>query len=278
MVFNSEFYFDEETQQGRNIDAYAIPMRLDSEFEEIEEKILPFSLQLDLVIECKKSESHAWVFYTRTKLSERSGSTVRGQVTTTLPELEQLSPDSSKWFLEQECLKLHYNGFYRAAVEYDELKKKQTNEKAGSHRNEIFEAINQLVKSVNYLNRRVASNLSDLPVKHKRELIMVLFPIIVFDGDMFEVFFKGNKPTLWRKNHIFLSTRRYCPYCKDSKPFTIDVVHRSYFEEFLDSIKQDYLKTGKAISLNHKELMNKIEIERKLLAKLKSESVEVNPK
>jgi len=265
IVFNSQYYFDEELQQGRDIDLYAVPLDSDPLIEKISKKILPLVLRLELAIECKKSESYAWVFYTRPRIPENI-IYMEGQLTTTFPEIKGFSGDSSKWLLEQECLKLHYDRFDRIAVAYDELKKGKANEKVGAHRNEIFEATNQLIKFVNYLNHHTEKNLSELPKdRPKRELMMILFPIIVCDGDMFEVFFKGGEPTLWKTKHVLLSTNRHCPYCKESKSFTIDVVHRSYFEEFIDSIKTPSIKMNKVILEKHKELLSKIKNDRLLL-------------
>jgi hypothetical protein len=262
VVFNSEYYFDEEIQQGRDIDVYAVPLETDP----LDEKISPFVLRLELAIECKKSEPYAWVFYTRPRLPVNF-IYMEGQLTTTFPKRKRFSGDSSQWLLENECLKLHYDRFDRIAVAYDELKKDKANEKAGSHRNEIFEATNQLIKFVNYLNHRTEKNLSELPENRpKMEIIMILFPIIVFDGDMYEVFFKGGEPMLWKTKHILLSTHRHCPYCKESKSFTIDVVHRSYFEEFTDLLKTQFTNMNKIILEKHAELLSKIDKDRLLLS------------
>lgn len=261
VVFNSEYYFDEEIQQGRDIDVYALPLDPDP----LNDEILPFRLRLELAIECKKSEPYAWVFYTRPRIPMNS-IYMTGQLTTSFPKLGEFSGDSSGWLLESKCLKLHYDGFERIAVAYDELKKGKANEKAGSHRNEIFEATNQLTKFVNYLNHRTEKRISESPEERpKREMIMILFPIVVFDGDMFEVFFKGGEPMLWKTKHILLSTHRHCPYCKDSKSFTIDVVHRSYFEEFTDLLRIHFIKMNKIIFEKHDELLSKIDNDRQLL-------------
>jgi hypothetical protein len=261
VVFNSEYYFDEEAQQGRELDVYALPLDPDP----LNDAILPFRLRLELAIECKKSEAYAWVFYTRPRLP-MSSIYIRGQLTTTFPKRKKWSKDSSGWFLETECLKLHYDRFDRIAVAYDELKKGKANEKAGAHRNEIFEATNQLTKFVNYLKHRTEKNLSELPNDSpKHEIIMVLFPIIVFDGDLFEVFFKGGEPMLWKTKHILLSAHRYCPYCKESKSFTIDIVNRSYFGEFIDLLRTYFVKMNAIFLEKHDDLLSRISNDKQIL-------------
>jgi hypothetical protein len=269
VVFNSQYYFDAEEGKGRDIDVYALPLDPDP----VNDKILPFSLRLELTIECKKSEPYAWVFYTRPRMSMNS-IYMEGQLTTTFPKLKEFSGDSSEWLLKAECLKLHYDRFDRIAIAYDELKKGKADEKVGSHKNEIFEATNQLTKFVSYLNHSTEKRLSDLH-DFKREMIMILFPIIVFDGDMFEVFFKGGEPTLWKTKHLLLSTHRYCSYCKEFKSFTIDVVHRSYFEEFTELLRTHLIKMNEVILEKHDELLNKISNDRKTLEAIQSETVQV---
>ena len=260
VVFNTQYYFDEEAQKGRAIDIYALPLDPDP----YNDKILPFRLRTELMIECKKSESYAWVFYTRPRLPMTSIYT-RGQLTTWLPKRKQFSADSSEWFFESQCLKLHYDSFNRIAVAYDELKKAKSSTKKDSHRREIFEAINQLVKFVNYLNHKTETRISELPEgSPHRELIMILFPVIVFDGDMFEVVFNHKEPKLKKTNHILLSTHRHCPYCKESKSFTIDIVHRSYFEEFTDLLKTHFVKLNTIFLEKRDELLNRISIDRKI--------------
>jgi hypothetical protein len=261
VVFNSEYYFDEEAQKGRDLDIYALPLEPDP----LNDAILPFRLRFELAIECKKSDAYAWVFYTRPRLP-MSSVYVGGQLTTTFPKRKKWSEDSADWFFDRECLKLHYDRFDRIAIAYDELKKDKANEKAGSHRNEIFEATNQLVKFVNYLNHRTGKLVSELPAETPyREVIMILFPVIVFDGDMFEVFFKGNEPMLWKTKHILLSTHRYCPYCKESKSFTIDIVHRSYIEEFTDLLITYFVKMNEIFLEKRDDLKSRISNDRAIV-------------
>lgn len=104
VVFNTQYYFDEEIQQGRDIDIYALPLRPDP----VDDRLHPFSLSLFSAIECKKSETHAWVFYTRPRLP-MSSINMKGQYETTVPELKEFSPDSFEWNFEQSVLTPHYD-------------------------------------------------------------------------------------------------------------------------------------------------------------------------
>lgn len=140
VVMNTQYYYDIETSKGRDIDIYAFYLK-----SLLSEKVESFSLRTELAIECKKSESHVWVFYTRPRFP-MSRMYISGQYRTSVPKLEEHSSESFQELLEGECLDFLYTKFERHAIAYDEIKKK----KGSSSRREIFEAINQLVKFTCY--------------------------------------------------------------------------------------------------------------------------------
>ena len=263
VVFNTQYYFDEEAKQGRDIDIYALPLEPDS----YDDKLLPFILRTDLAIECKKSETHAWVFYTRPRIP-MSSIYMEGQYRTTIPKLGEFLAESFEWFLQQECLVLHYDKFERIAIAYEEIKKKKMDKetgkeiKNGSARKEIFEAINQLVKFTCYEIHKTYARVMELSKTSDREYILIFFPIIIFDGDLFEVFLVSGEPTLRRKTHILLNTHYRCPYCGEVESFTIDIVHRSYFTEFLQTMKMHFYKTRETMSKNRDKLLKKAKEDR----------------
>ena len=257
VVFNTQYYFDEEIKQGRDIDIYAMPL----ECHPLEEKLAPFNIRTELAIECKKSETHAWIFYTRPRIP-MSSIYMSGQYRTSVPEPEEFSTESFQWLLKRKFLDLLYDKFERIAIAYDEIKKKKIKketqkrkEKSGSSRREIFEAINQLVKftcyEIHQIFRRISKTSSD------REYIVIFFPIIVFDGDMFEVNFDSGEPRLKRKNHILLATHYRCPYCQEVESFTVDIVHRSYFSEFMKILKTYFYGIREIMLQNYDELVDK---------------------
>lgn len=254
VIFNTQYYYDEEAHQGRDIDIYALPLEPDP----YDDKLLPFRLRTDVAIECKKSETHAWVFYTRPRIP-MSSIYMGGQLRTTIPTLKEFSIESFNWFLEQKCLIFHYDGFERIAIAYEEIKKKKMSAETGkgSSRREIFEAINQLVKFTCYENHQTSNRIAEMSEISSREFITIFFPIVVFDGDMFEVFFEYGEPKLEKRNHILLATHYRCPYCREAESFTIDIVHHSYFSEFLRSMKTHFYKTRKTMVKNYDELLKK---------------------
>lgn len=259
-VSNTQYYFDEHEKQGRDIDIYAIPIysELDKKLVDFEKKLTPFRVSTHLAIECKKSETHAWVFYTRPNI-KLSGYHVSGQFKTSIPKLKAFSANSFEWLL-QTCLTFHYHEFERVAVAYDEIKKQKFEKKITSGKNksrrEIFEAINQLVKFTCYETHQIFNRISNSPKSTAYDDIVVFFfPIVVFDGDMFEVTFDSGEPKIERKNHMILETKYRCPTCKEVETFMLDVVHASYFSKFMKILRTDCTELKENMLKKHDELI-----------------------
>jgi hypothetical protein len=204
---------------------------------------------------------------------------MRGQFRTTVPKPETFSTESFDWFLQQKNLNLHYDKFAQIAIAYEEIKKKKTDtedgraRKNGSSRKEIFEAINQLVKFTSYEIHQTYERIKKLPETHNREIITLLFPIIVFDGDMFEVFLDFGEPRLERRKHVLLGTHYRCPYCLDVESFTVDIVHRSHFNDFIRQWKMHLNTTRENMLRNHSELLKKANEDRAKSTEEKSHAV-----
>jgi hypothetical protein len=252
VVFSTQYYFDEETKQGRDIDIYAVPVK----YHPKEEELAPFNVRTELAIECKKSETHAWFFYTRPRIP-MSSIYIRGQYRTTVPQPEMYSAQSFHSLFEHKLLKLHYDNFERVAIAYDEIKKRK-NESEKKGRKEIFEAVNQLVKFTCYEIHQTFNRIEKFRKgKTHSEHIIFFFPTIVFDGDLFEVNFDSGEPRLERRNHILLTTNYRCPYCQEVKSFSVDIVNPSHFEDFLKIVGKSFWGIREAILKNHTELVKK---------------------
>ena len=253
-LFNNAYYFDTETRQHRNIDIHASP--IDRKEKYYEKRLAPFILRTEIAIECKKSDTHAWVFFTRPcEIGSEytlAGGAIHGEFKSSVPVTEPYT-DSFEWWL-LEIPNLHYSKFERIAISYDEIKKK----KDGSQRREIFEAVQQLVKFTSYEIHESLLRRSKLPdLNPEEELIFYLFPVLVFDGDIFEVTFDSGEPKLEKRSHILLDTSYRCPYCEEVESFTVDIVHRAYFKEFMKILEADFQGLRKAIIKHHDELLKR---------------------
>lgn len=148
IVFNTEYYFDAEKKQDRDIDIYAIPYVNTEVFTDdvLAKKMSPFFLRTEIAVECKKSETHAWIFFTRPLLHPTNLHT-SGQY---LDEYSQTGVASSVDSLFFDKTVLHYDAFDEAAIAYDEIKLKKDNSRS---RRVIFEGINHLIKFIQYEKR-----------------------------------------------------------------------------------------------------------------------------
>jgi hypothetical protein len=260
VVFNTQYYFDEETKEGRSIDIYAIPYGLSFSEKELQ----PFIVRTELAIECKKSETHAWIFYTRPKIS-MSSIYMDGQYRTTIPEEEfGFSSESFQWLFKTHFLKLFYDNFRRIAVAYDEIKYSSAGitKSDNSSRKEIFEAINQLVKFTCYEIHQSFNRIAKLP-NLSSEYIIIFFPIVVFDGNIYEVIFDSGTTKLKKNNHILVLTNYRCPYCQKVESFLISFVHRSYFSEFIKNMNLDFINLRDKMQKDINELVNRMQSDKK---------------
>ncbi|WP_287588326.1 hypothetical protein [Candidatus Borrarchaeum sp.] len=143
----------------------------------------------------------------------------------------------------QELLKytgrIHHQDFNRVASTYGEFKK----QKGKSQKEEIFIAINQLRNYVIYEVDRFIEY-TEIP-----EYIRFFFPIIVFDGKLYECTIENTEPRLQEINHVLL--RHWYP----DGIFYFDIVKREYFREFLKKIKEERDRIYNNVNKNYQEII-----------------------
>jgi hypothetical protein len=111
------------------------------------------------------------------------------------------------------------------------------NSETGGPGGTIYNAINQVFSALKFYVRKSAG---DCPVFY--------YPIIIFDGEMYEVSYHDEKPDIKKSNHIslyleiefdkpemFYSTRGAFTIL-ESKSYIIDIVKLDYFDKFLEEI------------------------------------------
>lgn len=251
-VHNTHYFQDPETKEGRSIDILATPFFESSiKFREI----VPFE---SLAIECKKSNNYAWVFFTRPNEYNKGlspSNLMSGQCKSSIPNnINPYGTSMDDWLILELYPNLHYASFERIAIAYHEVKNKsldKSNKRSSTGRQEIFEAIIQLTKFVNY---RIHGHLGLLNEKKKvsQELCCLMFPIVVFDGDLFEAKDQLGELVLERKNHVLLKTDYLCPYCRKIESYGMDIVHKSFVKEFINEINED-IKNLEIIISKHQD-------------------------
>lgn len=219
-IVNTDSYRDYSENKTRDIDINAY---------RIVETGIGLEFAPHLIIECKKSENLAWVFFMRPlKLEDLD---LNGHYLDGLQAKDKKVDNISAMKPILNSSKLHYKRFKRAAVCFSEfyMQGKQNE----SHKKEIFEAETQLKKFIIDKN--------ELTMKSEGYPLFVdfYFPCIVFDGKMFEATVKNGKTRLKESFHVPLLTSHPSPYSTWDLGFVVDVVHKSYFEKFSDLVNQD---------------------------------------
>jgi hypothetical protein len=263
-VYNTYYYFDAESKQGRSIDIVAEPKFL----ELVPLKTSRAFANISVAIECKKSNTHAWILFTRPAKKSFRWREFSGQIKTTIPCSSQ-PPPFEDWLYAQLMEVHHFNKFERIAIDYDEIKKEKylkPNDKERG-RNDIFEAITQLSKFVCFEIHQILEAYAKSRMKSQGEMFLFVSPVIVFDGELIEAFHSSNEMRLEHANHILLKTNYLCPYCHRIESFLIDVVHRSYFEEYMKIFKNDVKQTENILTTVRNEFFEVGKLERERIAK-----------
>lgn len=252
IVSNNAYFFDWKENKAREVDISAFPKQ--REYEK-ETKITPFALVHRLIIECKRSNTHAWIFLTR----PRRIFWFEGQC---MSFENIVTKDARMCFLHTVLAKcgcsLHYDSFKRVASIYAEIKYQGQR----SQKSEIFEAKNQIVKYIDYSIVQFLERLKNRGFNPStNHLIWLYHPVILFDGKMYEAIMKNGSIQLFERKHLLLSARYSPSYVKDfpntespGLPYLIDVVRNDYFGDFLSILEEEYSTLWKCIFSNNKEL------------------------
>ena len=269
-VFNNEYYFDSDEQKAREIDIHAFPC--EREYYKIQ--ISPFSIHTDLAIECKKSETHAWIFFNQPEGLK----SFNGQY---IDFMQIQKKDLELGFFDLLSGVLHYDQFSEVATSYTEIVYQDggrgRTEKSRTEKSEIFEAKNQLTKFISYDFEQLLKRLENralIPKLTTHYLSWIYYPIIVFDGKLYEATCKNNDVELTERKHILLSAKYSPQYAKnfpktDSRDmsYLIDVVRRDFFSDFLNILETECLERQNYIHDNLKTLIAEVRERQKISEK-----------
>jgi len=183
----------------------------------------------ELIIECKKQKD-PWIFFKQTRKNEDKftlNTNFAGYAAGYLDD----SPESKHLFQRHYYHKKELCTYFIVGCK---------NPEKGGPGATIDRAINQVHNALKFY---IAQGGGDNPA--------FFYPIIVFDGEIFEASYRNEKLVMKKSNHISLYFE--IEYDKpelfhsaktgsldtilESKPYIIDIVKLSYFEKFLDSIE-----------------------------------------
>ena len=230
-VRNAPRYFDPNLKNSREIDIVA------------QRKSIYVRNAIDvLIIECKKSKDHSWVFFRQNKLNT--------EVLSLNVDMSETTEGAIYDWLERNVFKKHYY-YRRPCYTYYFVANANPDSKVGK---QIFDATEQVLGALRFYFVQRANLISE----YRLRVPMFFYPIIVFDGKMFEVSVEEadiniketNWISLWIEKELEEPLLMRLLYKQGfrrivySKPIIIDIVKLDYFEEFLknfDKLSSDQI-------------------------------------
>jgi len=209
-------YYDSEIKGFREIDIVAL--RENKKIKGVEDC---------LVIECKKSEKNPWVFFSKNILSTKN-----------LFNLNIVAGgDGSHYKQFEKFAQAHYYSKSPVHTYYMVAHANDNNSK----RVMIAKAIDQVLSSLLFLYEQEYLFMD----KYKVNAARIMYPVIVFDGELLSALVDKDNVQVSEAKHIQLHIVRQAktaidiPWSKEmmrilkSKTFIVDIVQKDYFEEFL---------------------------------------------
>ena len=225
-IENTAYFFDSELNMGRTID-----IRASFSMENKDSEMFPFFAVYNLAVECKKSGSHAWIFFTR---PHRRFGFHDGQIMDFLEVKTDMKKYCYHLFLrryEKPCL--HYVNYKHVAISYTELKFDKS--KGKSKHPQILKAANQLMKFISYHNQRIKNtNLEGWDAMP----FYFYFPVIVFEGKMYQYSEESGKKNLIPTKRVLLESSHYPSHHYRDVQFAIEIVSKDTFGKLLKDIEQ----------------------------------------
>jgi hypothetical protein len=253
ITWANQYFLDYETNQSRTVD-----IRVPAFFTMTGESNIRFATEL--VIECKKSPKTAWVFFEYDDITQID---YLGQIF----DYEQICKND---FIKNNLLlkfdinlPSHYgikSKLARIARNYqvvkigeDDLDDHTKNNKT---KDTIFEAINQVTKFTTYTIQTSVENV----VKRFKEdkvypFFFIHYPIIVYDGPLYNGYLKDDKIELEERDHIIVKHQFRPQYAQREKIFLIDVIKKEYFEKLMLELEKESEQIALHLQKNKKEFV-----------------------
>lgn len=147
-------------------------------------------------------------------------------------------------------IKLHYDSFENVAHSYTPVK---LDKKIKIRKEQIFGAIVQVMKFTTSYMQGTIERLGSNPTGARP---FMFFPIIVFDGPMYEFLLDEGRPRIVEASHILVSSSLRPAGTLSERRFLIDVVTKEGFKPLLERIESDicqltaYIKGLKKVRLS----------------------------
>lgn len=243
-VFPTDFFMDSETGKQREVDIFAIHPQTASSGE-----TEPIGFSPHLIIECKKSKDYCALLFSRKTLAftlyDFTGHVF--DLPFLLKERTRFPNPVTEFNLGDFLADrhLHYTKLQKVATLFPMLKPNM-----GLEKKDLFRAVMTLVKAQSF---QVKNSIRRSPtISHSYHPLLFSFLAVVFDGPIFEVTLEKGNVELRSIQHGLVQKGFQPDYEYFGVPlkYTIDVVGRDYFPQFLSEIENDLEILSNKIRLN----------------------------
>jgi len=211
VVTAQDYYYDEDEKKARYVDlsAFSAPIVKGGR---LVKPVEPIEFIWNLAIECKKSAKN-WIFF-----------------------------PVEDWYIGTSGQTLNYNMTYLTGLGFGHYNPSESKTASiytilDSGKDEIFEAVMQVVKYISYSKKKIENR-----TKHSESSkysINFWFPIIVLDGRMWNIIVRSGQITDINESQHTLLKVQYGSFDDEEEPYVIDVVNKSYFPKLMNIIHQD---------------------------------------
>lgn len=237
VVHANDYYLDHDENKSRSIDLAVKAMEITAGNLT---DALP--IHVTMAIECKKSDNNAWVIFENNSFVAIRKS---GQISDYRQILTRnYDEDSILWDYDKE-MNFHYGkefGMPPIGISYTVTSKGKADK--DPPKDEIFEAVNQVLKyiSFEFEKERLTRYQGNTEFKSYHPLVLVFYPVIVFDGYLYRGKLRNDDVSLYDAEHIVLQYKFRSQHPRNSKDYYIDIVTKNYFKSYLETIIEPEIK------------------------------------
>jgi len=225
-VSHQVLFYDEDERKSRKIDFLA--------HRAVAKSFRSFKgLLYDIVVECKKSDK-PWIFYTPQSPSlreERNFSTLLYLKILSKPKMSPKQITSMlahNHYIAKEPTDRIAQASYIAFISEE-------------GKDQIFTAVNQVPKALRYFMHVGESTIGFDVI---RNALVVYYPVVVFDGKMYECILEEGKPQLKEANYVkyhtsFFGVTRESDNEKASEGFLIDFVTKDFLPTYIEWLNEE---------------------------------------
>lgn len=230
------YFLDKDTNKGRELDIKAT-------YDDFESNSWSH-LVLNLLIQCRRLPGNAWIFFSipgRPDISMPISRLSLAEISLEPGGLHALARE----IFEQKGT--HFNKSEVLATNYCEIITDK--EKSNKKDNNIWECVITLIKATSQeldqtyadVKQYLEGDLGSFNefVKEPFEVIYIFYPLIVFEGKMYEAKFYDDDITLEKRKYVQLFVDYQSGRYKGK--FCIDVITKERFSDYLEDIRKDLI-------------------------------------